>query len=66
MVASLIKMYFVIGKSHTILLYNQATSFSIFQAIMRPYQELSIKTLTATRHHALIVFEEIKPEDGLE
>jgi hypothetical protein len=33
---------------------------------MGPYQELSIKTLTATEHHALIVLEEIRPDDGLE
>jgi len=58
-------MYFVIGQSHTTLLYSQATSFGLFQAIMRPYQELSIKTLTATEHHALIVLEEIRRDDGI-
>ena len=63
-VALLINVYFVIGQSHTTLLYNQATSFGLFQAIMSPYQELSIKT--ATEHHALIVLEEIRPDDGLE
>jgi hypothetical protein len=56
----------MIGQSHTTLLYNQATSFGLFQAIMRHYQELSINTLTATKHHALIVLEEIRPDDGLE
>lgn len=44
-VALLINMYFMIGQSHTILLYNQATSFGLFQAIMRSYQELSVNTL---------------------
>jgi hypothetical protein len=52
--------------THATLLYSQSTSFRLFKVITRPYQDLSIKTLTAIKHHALIVLEEMRPDDGLE